>query len=290
MTTRREPSGEEKVTMTACASHCGGNCLLKVHTRNGVITRIETDDGEEPQLRACLRCRAYRQRVYDPNRIKFPMRRTGERGEGKFERISWDEALDTVVSELNRIRGTYGPSALFFAGGGADHMTLHTRKLIDELLNMTGGCTTRWGGQSFEGSLYARRATYGTLHSRSNSDDFLKSRLIIMWAWDPANTVHETNTTWYLIQAKELGAKIISVDPRYTNSTVTLADQWIPIIPGTDTAMLIEMAYVMITENLCDKDFLDTYTVGFDKFNDYVLGKEGGEQGEWTCTVNVVDK
>src|SRR5512136_2470766 len=120
MTISANPSEIEQVIMTGCMSHCGGECLLKVHTRDGVITRIETDNGEEPQLRACLRCRAYRQRVYDPGRIKFPMKRTGERGEGQFERISWEQALDTIVGHINRVRNTYGPSALFYLGGGGD--------------------------------------------------------------------------------------------------------------------------------------------------------------------------
>jgi len=203
LTIREELTGEEKITVTACASHCGGACLLKVHTKGGVITRIETDDNaEETQLRACLRCRAYRQRVYDPNRLKYPMRRTGERGEGKFERISWDEALDTVVSELNRIRSTYGPSAVCLPGVGSDHTHLHRgSSLIGELLNMTGGYTFRWGSQSHEGALFAKIATFGTLASRNYTDDFLNSRLIIMWAWDPTNTIQETNTSWYLLQA-----------------------------------------------------------------------------------------
>src|SRR4030042_1578879 len=73
--------------------HCGGTCLMKVHVQNGRITRIETDDGEEPQLRCCLRCRAYRQRVYAPDRIQYPLRRVGPRGKGEFERISWGEAF-----------------------------------------------------------------------------------------------------------------------------------------------------------------------------------------------------
>ena len=103
---------DEEVVYTACNSHCGGACLLKVYVKDGVVTRIETDDGEEPQFRACLRCRAYRQRLYDPDRLKYPMKRVGKRGEGKFERISWDEALDKIVSELNRVRGQYGPTAL----------------------------------------------------------------------------------------------------------------------------------------------------------------------------------
>jgi anaerobic dimethyl sulfoxide reductase subunit A len=82
---------KDGVFSTMCAAHCGGNCLLKVHVRDGVITRSETDDGEEPQLRACMRGRALRQRVYSKDRILYPMKRIGKRGEGKFERISWDE-------------------------------------------------------------------------------------------------------------------------------------------------------------------------------------------------------
>ncbi len=80
-------SGEEIVN-TTCASHCGGTCVLRLYLKDGVITRIETDDGKEPQLRACLRGRAYRQRVYAPDRLLYPMKRIGERGEGRFERIS----------------------------------------------------------------------------------------------------------------------------------------------------------------------------------------------------------
>ncbi|MFC2006343.1 molybdopterin-dependent oxidoreductase, partial [Chloroflexota bacterium] len=276
MTTRSEPNDKERVIRTACSSHCGGRCLLRIHVKGGVITRIETDNGEEPQLRACLRCRAYRQRVYDPERLKFPMKRTGERGEGKFERISWDEALDTIASELNRVRSTYGPSAVLYLASGGDVTRLHHHNLFGGLLAMTGGCTARWGSQSHEGGLFASMATYGTLSSVSDYDDLLNSRIVILWGLDPTNTIHGTNTSWYLLQAKESGTRIISVDARHTDSTATLASQWIPIIPGTDTAMLIAMAYVIITQNLHDQAFLDSYTVGFDQFKDYVLGVEDG--------------
>jgi len=202
------------------------------------------------------------------------MRRTGKRGEGKFERISWDEALDTVAGELNRVRGTYGPSALLFLGGGGDTMELHRQTLVQGLLYMTGGCTRMWGVASNEGALFASMATYGTLSSVGDPDDFLNSRLIIMWGWDPTTTIQRTNTSWYLLQARERGTRIISVDARYTPATATLADQWIPIIPGTDAAMLIAMAYVIINENLQNRAFLEKYTSGFDQFRDYVLGIE----------------
>lgn len=271
-----EPRDRDKVVVTACSSHCGGHCLLKAHVRGGVITRIETDDGEEPQLRACLRCRAYRQRVYDPGRLQYPMRRTGERGEGKFERISWDQALDTTAAQLNRIRSEYGPQAVLFLGSGGDTMSLHGSQLIDELLAMTGGCTRRWGAHSFEGALFSSVATYGTLDSVGDTADLVNSRLIILWGCDPATTIDETNTFWYLLKAKESGTRIISVNPKYCNSAASLASQWIPILPGSDAAMLIAMAYVVIKDDLQDQVFIDKYTIGFDQYKGYVLGVDDG--------------
>ena len=265
-----------KVVRTTCSSHCGGRCPLKVHVKGGVIERIEADDGEEPRIKACARGRAYRQRVHDPDRLKYPMKRTGERGEGIFERISWDEALDITVSELNRVRVHHGPTALTFLGGGGDQSQLHTAHLMQNLLEMTGGLAATWGIHSFEGGLFAAMATYGSKAETNDYDDLINSPLIIMWGWDPAVSIHESNTTWYLKQARERGTKIISVDPRYTDSAAILADQWIPIIPGTDAAMMIAMAYIMIREGLQDQTFLNSYTVGFERFKEYVMGGEDG--------------
>jgi anaerobic selenocysteine-containing dehydrogenase len=95
---KEQSSDQEKIITTICNGHCGGCCVLKVHVKGGMITHIETGDGQEPQLRACLKGRAYRQRVYAPDRLLYPLRRVGKRGEGKFERVSWDEALETVAA------------------------------------------------------------------------------------------------------------------------------------------------------------------------------------------------
>lgn len=265
--------GNEVIIRTACSSHCGGRCILEVHVKDGVITRIETDRGKEPQLRACLRCRAYRQRIYDPDRLLYPLRRIGARGEGRFVRISWDEALDMIAAQLQRIRNEYGPASVLLLGGGGDATQLHTAQLLGAILAMSGGYTARWGVHSFEGGLFASLATYGTLASHNSFDDLLNSRLVIMWGWDPLATIHETNTSWYLLQAKEAGTRFVAVDPRYTDSAALLAERWIPIRPGTDTAVLVSMAYVMICEDLYDQAFVDRYTHGFERFRDYVLGE-----------------
>jgi anaerobic dimethyl sulfoxide reductase subunit A len=283
-------SGEEKIITTMCNSHCGGCCMLRVHVRDGVITRIETDEGEEPQLRACLKGRAYRQRVYSPDRLLHPLRRAGERGEGRFQRISWDEALGTVASELKRVKAAYGPEAIFVQSSAGDIGSLHSPLPIMKVLSLIGGFSTSWGLFSFEQGIYGELATLGALDG-SGRDDLLHSRLIVLWGCDPANTTAHTNTAWYLAQARDKGAKIITVDPRYTDTAAAFAERWIPIVPGTDAAMMIAMAYVMIRENLLDRKFLDTYTVGFERFEAYVSGAEDGvpKTPQWAELITSVD-
>lgn len=269
---------EERVVTTACVHDCGGKCLLRVHVRDGVITRITGDEGEEPQLRPCLKGRAYRQRIYHPDRLKYPQRRIGERGEGRFERISWDEALDTIAREMVRIKKTYGPKAILDGSGPANQSLLHgtSRSSLTRLLHMFGGCIGRTGRMSDAAAMAASQYTLGTIHTGSDPEDLTNSRLIILWAWNPAEAIHGTVTNWCLTRARENGASVISIDPRYSRTAATWADRWIPIYPGTDAAMMVAMAYVMIVEGLHDQAFLDRYTIGFEVFRSYVLGREDG--------------
>lgn len=273
---KKEHDGADRVVMTVCNSHCGGACPLKIHVKDGLITRIEADDGEEPQYKACAKGRVYRHRAYAPDRLKFPMKRVGERGKGAFERISWDDAMDTVASEIKRIKECYGSPAVLFLGSLGDVTWLHNSALVEELLIRAGGFSGSWGSPSGEGGLFAMMTTYGIPGMGNSREDFFNSRLIILWGWNPAVAGCAGNTRLYLAKAREAGAKIITVDPRYTDSAAIFAHQWIPIRPGTDTAMLIAMAYVLITENLHDQVFLDRYTLGFENFKNYVLGQEDG--------------
>lgn len=269
-------SGETIVRCTS-AIDCGGRCPLRMHVKDGVITRIEGDDFEDPekQLRACLRGRAYRHWIYHPDRLKYPLKRVGERGEGKFKRTTWDEAMDTIVLELKRIKETYGNRSIFFSGGG--HLgALHTIGPLARALSMFGGYTTEYGNISSEGPVWAVMTSYGDVMVGHSRDDLVNSRLIIMWGWDPVRMISGTDCVYSIMKAKEAGIRIVSIDPRLTHSGATYADEWIPIIPGTDTAMMVSMAYVIIKENLHDQAFLDKYTIGFDKFKDYVLGIEDG--------------
>ena len=263
---------EVKIVPTACLHDCGGRCPLKGHVKEGVIIRIEGDE----RYRACLRGRSLRQRVYHPDRLKYPMKRVGARGEGRFERISWDQALDIIAGELKRVKANHGNSAILYGGSGNAGLLHGGGRAGYRLINMFGGCTTSWGNVSNEGSIFASISTYGTMWTGNTRDDLANSRLLILWGWNPADTIWDTGTSFLLAQAKEAGSRIVCVDPRYTNTAATLATQWIPILPGTDAAILIAMAYVMIRDNLQDQRFLDTYTIGFDQFQDYVTGVEDG--------------
>jgi len=267
---------KERIVLTSCTHDCGGRCLLKVHVKDGVIVRIESDDGEDPELRACVRGRAYRQKEYAPDRLKYPMKRVGARGEGKFERISWDEALDTVASELKRVKATYGSSAILCIGIDGSWSQLHSRLVARRLLNMFGGFVTHLENVSCEGMVAATLATFGIVRLANTPDDYLNSRLIILWGWNPGEIRWQLSTVHSLQKARDAGTKIVCVDPRYTDSAAILANQWVPIRPCTDTAMLIAMAHVIMVEGLHDQAFIDKYTVGFDHYKDYVLGVEDG--------------
>ena len=271
------PDSDVTIVNTGCCHDCGGRCVLKAHVKDGKIFRLESDTGEAPQIRACLRGRAYRQRLYSPDRLKYPLRRVGERGQGKFERITWDEALNTVAENLNRIKASYGNSSILFLPGAGNQGMLHGPVAPGMMLQQFGGFTRFWGIPSYEGALFASMATYGTIRTGHSRDDLLNSRLILLWGWNPANTIWDPETSLSLAKARENGARLVAVDPRYTDSVATFADQWIPIRPGTDAAMLSAMAYVIISEGLEDRAFIEKYTQGFDAYKDYVLGNEDGE-------------
>lgn len=283
-------SVDEKMVRVGCPSHnCGGRCLLKVYVKEGVITRIETDDRpndsiEDPQLRACIRGRGYRPRQNHPDRLKYPMKRIGKRGEGKFERISWDEATDMMAENINRIKDTYGNEALYIPYGTGGYNQICGKWPADRLLHMYGGSLGYYNSYSWACINQATPTVYGTRVTGNQRQDWVNCKYILMWGWNPSEMRDGTNTEYFLKKAKENGAKLVCIDPRMTMTAVSLADEWVPIRPGTDVALMSAMAYVMITENLYDSEFVKKYCIGFDKtqlpkgleneesYKDYILG------------------
>jgi len=295
-----------KIRVGCPAHNCGGRCLLIAHVENGRITRLDTDDRPDstaaPQLRACARGRAYLRRQYHPDRLLYPLKRVGARGQGKFVRISWDEALSIVAGELQRVKASYGNDALFVPYGTGSYNQLNGSQTARRLLNLFGGCLGIYNSYSWGATNIATPTVYGTLVTGNQRQDWLNSHYIIMWGWNPAEMRDGTNSDYFIRLARESGARVVCIDPRHTLSAAGLADEWIPIRPGTDAAMMSAMSYIILTEGLYDADFVRTHCVGWDAtqmpagveneetYSDYLLGRRDGvpKTPEWAEAITAV--
>ncbi|WP_276639234.1 DMSO/selenate family reductase complex A subunit [Siccibacter turicensis] len=260
----------EQIVATCSTFDCGGKCDIRAHVRDGVVTRIATlpDEAHDPAMpimRACVRGRGYRKFVYHPDRLKYPMKRVGKRGEGKFVRISWDEATTLIADNLTRITHQYGPASRYVhVGTAVSGGAFSGDKMVRRLLNLHGGYLDSYHSVSMGNTAAATPYSYGTAASGSSLDTLSDTRLVILWGHNPNETIFG-HTNHYFQQMKRNGTRFIVVDPRYSDTAASLADQWIPLLPSTDNALMDAMMYVIITENLHDKAFIDRYTLGFDE-------------------------
>ncbi|EOC0552000.1 molybdopterin-dependent oxidoreductase [Cronobacter sakazakii] len=270
---------DERVVWSACTVNCGSRCPLRMHVVNGEIRYVETDNtGSDDydglhQVRACLRGRSMRRRVYNPDRLKYPMKRVGKRGEGKFVRISWDEALDTIAQGMKRIISDYGNEAIYLnygtgtLGGTMTRSWPPGKTLLARLMNCCGGYLNHYGDYSSAQIAAGLNYTYGGWADGNSPSDIENSKLVVLFGNNPGETrMSGGGVTYYLEQARAKSqARMIVIDPRYTDTAAGREDEWIPIRPGTDAALASAIAWVLITENYVDQPFLDNYCVGYDE-------------------------
>lgn len=294
--TRDLPPTADKVVWSACMVNCGSRCPVRLHVKDGTVVRVETDNTGtdefgQHQVRACVRGRAVRQRLYNPDRLKYPMKRVGKRGEGTFEQITWEEAYDTIATKLQQVIDQYGNEAVYInyatgaLGGTVAKSWPPGSSPIARLMNCVGGYLNHYGTYSTAQISAAMPYTYAG-NTNNSIEDIVNSKLIVYFGNNPGETRMSGGGLIYSLQHfKQMGgAKLIVIDPRFSDTAVTAADEWVPIHPGTDAALVSALAYVILTENLHDQEFLDTYTVGFDKdhmpegytdqdsYEDYILG------------------
>lgn len=248
---------------------------------------------------------AWKSMVYSPDRILYPMKRVdfhpdGERnpqnrGTSGYERISWDEALDLVAAEIKRVKRDHGPGAIM--NGSGSH---HTWGILGYWLsarmrffNSIGWTPIAHNPDSWEGWYWG--ATHHWGHSARNGggetystvEDCLKHcEMVVFWSSDPEATsgvygAHEGTIRRQWL--KELGIPFVHIDPYYNHTAALLGGKWLAPLPGTDSAMVLAIAYVWITEGLYDQDYVADRTVGFDKWKAYILGEEDGvaKTPEW---------
>jgi trimethylamine-N-oxide reductase (cytochrome c) len=249
---------------------------------------------------------AYKQRVYSPNRVLYPMKRidwneNGERnpqnrGKSKYKRISWDEATDIICRELKRMHKTYGPEAILSqADIHGEGKTVHqSHGAANKLLALLGGYTLQMRNpDSWEGWAWGAKHVWGMevvgqMQPESNVmlDIVKHSGQVYFWGCDPEVTPlgfngHMASRICYWF--KELGIKSVYICPDLNYGAAVHADKWVPIYPGTDAALQLAVAYIWITEGTWDKEYVASHTLGYDQFEAYVLGKEDGQPktAEW---------
>jgi anaerobic selenocysteine-containing dehydrogenase len=241
----------------------------------------------------------YKARVYSPNRVRYPLKRVdwdpnGERnpqnrGKSKYVRISWDEAAQIVADELKRIKKTYGPEAVLCQAdmhGEGKHVA-PSHGCPNRLLSLMGGYTLQMrNADSWEGWFWGAKHVWGCepvgeMAPQTNlyPDIAKHSDLLLFWGCDPETTPlgvvsHMPSRLCYWLS--EIGLKSVYVCPDLNYGAAVHADKWIPILPNTDAALQLAIAYIWITEGSYDKDYIASHAYGFEKFEDYVLGREDG--------------
>jgi trimethylamine-N-oxide reductase (cytochrome c) len=243
---------------------------------------------------------AYKKRVYSKNRVRYPLKRvdwdpngernTQNRGKSGYVRISWDEAAELVASELKRMGETYGPEAVLSQAdmhGESMHLS-PAHGCANRLLSLLGGYTVQMRNMdSWEGHTWGAKHVWGCepvgeMKPVANlyPDIAENGELLLFWGCDPETTAYPINgmmASRLCYFLSECGLKSIYICPDLNYGAGVHADKWIPILPNTDAALHLAIAYVWITEGTYDKEYIATHSYGFDKFEDYVLGKEDGE-------------
>ena len=245
---------------TVCPRNCYCTCgMLVTLDEDNRIVSIDGDP-ENPATggHVCLKGLAYARRVTYPNRLLTPLRRRAS-GAG-FEPVGWDDALGEITERLTRVRTGHGPEAALYYEGSGSHGALGG--LAMAFWRQFGGCTTTFGDLCWPAGLEATRLTYGD--NRHNHPKLTtESRMVLLWGHNPAETnIHQ----WRLIlDAQARGARVIVIDPRQTDST-DAADVHLQPRPGTDAALALGMASVIVEDGLHDSAFVDAHAHGFDQY------------------------
>jgi molybdopterin guanine dinucleotide-containing S/N-oxide reductase-like protein len=276
----------KKVVHAACPHDCPDACAVLITVEDGRATKVQGDP-KHPVTRGflCAKVAKYLDRVYSPDRVLYPMRRVQAKGKlaagaaaaSAFERISWDEALGTIVERFRAIAKEFGSEAILpysyggtlgvLNGGSMDRRFFHRLGASQLARNICSAA----GEAGLKSVLGAKLGT--------EPEQFRESRYIIAWAGNiHGNNVH----LWpFVEEARRKGAKLVVIDP-YKTRTAKCADWYLPINPGTDAALALGMMHVIIRENLHDQDYMERYTLGFDQLREKVRGYPPDRVSAWT--------
>ncbi len=252
---------------TVCAHDCPDMCSLLAHVENGRVVRIEGDpDHPFTAGFACGKVNRDMDLLHSPERLTTPLRRTGRKGDGRFAPITWDAALDEIVSTWQRVMAESGPLALLGYAYSA-HQGQINRGLTNGLFHALGCSRLRGGTVCDSCADAAWAATVGDIGG-ADPESVQASDLIVSWSSD----LHATNVHfWAAIEKRRAaGVKLVVIDPRRTRSA-RVADLWLPVRIGTDSALALGVMHILVRDGKADRDYLASHTLGFDQVEREVL-------------------
>ncbi len=241
---------------------CHGGCGLLIYVEDGKVVKIDGDP-ESPlnKGRICPKGLASIEHLYHPNRLRYPLRRMGKRGEGKWRRISWDEALDSIVKKINEIKDEYGVESIALGTGTGRHHFMHLLRFANAL------GTPNWcepgTAQCFVPRVLTGLMTYGDLPICDYYGD-VNPACVLVWGHNPVISGPDGEIQFRVRECIRKGTKLIVVDPRQTEMAER-AEIWLQVRPGTDDALALSMLNVIIQEEIYDKAFVEKWTLGFDR-------------------------
>lgn len=262
-----------------CGKDCGGGaCPLLAIIENERVERVINNPAGGKYLKGCQRGYNLPLELYADDRILKPLIRTGERGSGQFRQASWEEALTLTSQKLVDIRTKYSANSILCLASSATTGALHaTDPLLSRFLNLFGGCTKLSSTYSNAAARFVLPYMLGNQWTQSGFDaaTMQYAEMIILWGANVLEARLGSEIPQRLVEAKRRGAQIIVIDPRCSPTVKQTANWWIPCRPGSDTAMMLAVLHVMISEKLVNRAFINAHSVGFEQLESYVLGKDG---------------
>ena len=256
-------SGETVIKKANCI-WCKGECGVLAYVKDGRLVKLEEDPDFPkkvwPPTKGCVRFKAAAEYFYHPHRLNFPLKRVGQKGEGKWQQISWVQALDEIANRLKTIIGNYGGEAVAWNMGTGPRTE---PALMERFFRIIGTPNNIMSGQI----CFFPRSTVACAIVGYHSEYSVRpeTKCIVLLGVEPL--IARPQVAPAILAAKKNGAKVIVIDPRPTRSA-SMADVWLRLRPGTDCALLMGMINIIIKEGLYDKDFVENWCYGFDELKE----------------------
>ena len=273
---------QDRVVRTTC-NLCQIGCGVLVHLREGVVTSVEGDP-QNPLNKGelCSKGAASIEYLYHPQRLTHPMERAGERGQGRWKQISWEDALDKIAAKMAQAKGEHGAESVAFIVGASKTGASYPKRFATAF----GTPNVSWMGHvCFSPRVMASRLTYGFY---AVPDYEYPPKTLIVWGNNPVETLHHVHRR--AVKAVAQGTKLIVIDPRQID-LAGKADMWVRLRPGSDLALALAMLNVIVGESLYDQEFVEKWTTGFDKLKEHVktYTPESVEEITWLSAQQIKD-